>query len=110
MPKNISSEKWEEGMILAQSVTNKLGQIILPQNTVLTNELIRKLKIWGVKNIIITSELSINQEPEIPNKDIFLNKSKDYISKLIKWKPQNQYEQEIIDFAVHSYYKKLIDR
>ncbi len=50
----ISREQLQTGMVLADSVLNPRGQILIPEGTSIEDKHLRGLKTWGIKNVTVT--------------------------------------------------------
>lgn len=53
---NIDLNNAESGMVIAEDTLNSRGSLILKKETVLTNDLIKKLRSWGVSEICVEGE------------------------------------------------------
>lgn len=53
MARVISCDEIEQGMILAQPILNKFGQILLPANVELQKKHSQLLKTWGITSVTI---------------------------------------------------------
>lgn len=82
-------------MVLAEDIKNKYGQLLISAETVLNEKHVRLLKTWGVSVVSIVGEgeeeLVITEE-ERENKKV-------EILKEIGWKPENKFEEDLINMA-----------
>ena len=58
MAKGINCDDIQEGMILAQPILNKFGQVLLPANVELQKKHSHLLKTWGITVVFIKNEES----------------------------------------------------
>ncbi|MBR1571449.1 MAG: HD-GYP domain-containing protein [Lachnospiraceae bacterium] len=60
----ISSKKLESGMVVAQAIETKRGQIIAVEGTVLSPQLIARLSFYNIENVMVTDETASNTKEE----------------------------------------------
>ncbi|MDI6790305.1 MAG: hypothetical protein QME44_06430 [Thermodesulfobacteriota bacterium] len=53
---NIDLNNAESGMVIAEDTLNSRGSLILKKGTVLTDDLIKKLKSWGVSELCVEGD------------------------------------------------------
>lgn len=95
---SVPLEKLEPGMVLADPVSNRQGQILLNRGTTIASRQINILKTWGIQSVVIEKE-------EIQVKDLLLDQeirdqALDRIKKRLLWDPQSPVEEEIVNLAV----------
>ena len=67
----ISSKKLESGMVVAQAIETKRGQIIADEGTVLSPQLIARLSFYNIDNVMVTDETaSKNNKEKVIQDDI----------------------------------------
>lgn len=93
MSKIIAIEKIEEGMILAESVVNKHGQVLIPNGMELKSNHKRIFKSWNIKFVNIKELEDENELIEI-SPELF-KMAKREIDELINWKPENELEMDL---------------
>lgn len=103
MSKIIKIDEIENGMVLAESITNNNGQILFGSGAELSEKHKKYFKMWGVSSILIESEE--NDEFAKPDLETLEKIRKEYIEQ-IGWKPRNEHEHDLIEMAVlHQGYK-----
>ena len=60
----ISSKKLESGMVVAQAIETKRGQIIADEGTVLSPQLIARLSFYNIENVMVTDETASKDNDE----------------------------------------------
>jgi hypothetical protein len=99
MPKLIKIDSLIEGMVLAEAVINKLGQVIIAKNTLLTLKQINTLRMWGINQVLIKS---LDSEMEISEDLAIIEESKSKIKAELDWKVNNIFTDELIELAAYS--------
>jgi len=99
MSKRIDLEEAHEGMVLAEPVLNKLGQVMLGKGISLKLKQINVLKMWGIKQIAIN-----NLEEDIPEETNYelLEETKLKIKQQLGWNDDNSFLNELIELAAIS--------
>lgn len=94
----ISTKQIENGMVLATSIKNGFGQIILPEGTELEGSHIKMLKTWGISSIEILEDCdennNFNFDPHI------YEIAKEKLDKKLKWIPENEIEKGMYEMAL----------
>lgn len=106
MAKGINCDDIQEGMILAQPILNKFGQVLLPANVELQKKHSHLLKTWGITVVFIKNEESTNQEIEI-SEEMKLH-IREHLNTIILWEPQLPFEKEIYQLAFTNEAKKRL--
>lgn len=60
----ISSKKLESGMVVAQAIETKRGQIIADEGTVLSPQLIARLSFYNIDNVMVTDDTASKKNNE----------------------------------------------
>jgi len=102
MPKLLEIERLIEGMILAEPVLNKMGQVMIAKDITLSHKHINILKMWGIKQVCIKN--TENDVAEINDPDLIELAKKDLIIKL-GWEIDNPFLEEMIELAAQSKFK-----
>ena len=98
MINELAIEDLRPGMILASSIKNKFGQVMIGEGLELTEKHIFLLKTWDIHSAKIKAEdddSSIKTEEELLE---FNQKKEDYINSL-DWKPRNKNEEDLIELG-----------
>jgi hypothetical protein len=106
MAKIISCDEIEQGMILAQPILNKFGQILLPANVELQKKHSQLLKTWGITTVTIKGGGDEDKEIEISEEMRAL--IEDTLKQKILWQPMNSFEKELYQLAFLSEAKKRL--
>ncbi|HRK59924.1 MAG TPA: hypothetical protein PLI74_09795 [Candidatus Kapabacteria bacterium] len=106
MARVISCDEIEQGMILAQPILNKFGQILLPANVELQKKHSQLLKTWGITSVTIKGEEGDDKEIEISEEMRLL--IEENLKNKILWQPINAYEKEVYQLAFLSEAKKIL--
>lgn len=106
MTKTILCDDIEEGMILAQPILNKFGQVLLPANVSLQKKHSQLLKTWGINVVVIKNNNNTNEEVETPEelKSIIT----EHLSTVFLWEPQLPFEKELYQLAFINEVKKRL--
>lgn len=98
MSKLMDIKKLEEGMVLAEPVINKHGQVLLPAGAVLKNNHKRILATWNIKFVNIKED---DNEDEFSNISPELYKrAKAILDENMLWKPRNINEFDLYNACV----------
>ncbi len=97
MSRILNINELQEGMILANPITNNFGQVLLPAGIELTCNHFRILRTWNIFQVSIVTEGD--------NENIVLSKSQmdnagKYILSKMKWRPRNGYEKDMFISSV----------
>jgi hypothetical protein len=95
---SVPFETLEPGMILAEPVLNRLGQILLNKGSQLSPRHITVLKTWGIPAVLIESGELEGNDP-IWDEEI-QKRAQARIKRRLFWYPQSPLEEEIIQLAV----------
>ncbi|MEW6186956.1 MAG: hypothetical protein AB1585_14575 [Thermodesulfobacteriota bacterium] len=95
---SVPLEELHSGMVLAEPVFNRWGQILLNKGCKLTPRHISVLKTWGVAKADIGN---IEGEEEVARIDQeTLARAQKQVNKRLFWEPRTDFEKEIIQLAV----------
>jgi hypothetical protein len=95
---SVPTETLEPGMVLAEPVFNRWGQILLTKGSELSPRHLTVLKTWGIPKAVIESGESEAVDPQIDEE--ILRNAEARIKKRLLWQPQNALEEEIIQLAI----------
>ncbi len=104
MAQIIAIEEICEGMILAEPVSNKYGQVLLPAGTSLDEQKAKILKTWNIKAISVKGDVN-EQEIEITQE--MLDRCEEILLHKMNWFPKNHYETDMLKAAVYYLAKTL---
>ncbi len=104
MSKKIIIDDIKEGMVLAETINNSSGQTILKAGAELKSKHKMLLKIWNINEIIIRND---DDSEEIVDEENLKEVAKSKFMKRLKWKPTNEFEQEIIEIGIQELYLKI---
>lgn len=90
-------------MVLAEDIKNKYGQLLISAETVLNEKHVRLLKTWGVSVVSIVGE---GAEKVVITEEEKEQKKKELL-KEIGWKPDNPFEEDLINMAVEHKVEQL---
>jgi hypothetical protein len=95
---SIPTDSLEPGMVLAEPVFNRRGQILLSQGSTISFRHITVLKTWGIESVSVDNGETETRDPNF-DKEIQKN-ALARIQKRLLWHPQSPLEEEIIFLAV----------
>lgn len=95
---SVPFEDLESGMILAESVLNRWGQILLVKGSTISPRHIAVLRTWGIQVVAIEKGGDQSEAPLL-DQDM-QNRALDRIKKRLFWHPHSPIEEEIINLAV----------
>ena len=105
MSKTIHIKELKNGMILASSVMNKYGQVLLKKETEI-NEINKNiLELWGVEYIKVIDEID-NGNDYIDEELYLLAKAK--LDAFLLWTPETELEVDLYNTAVKHIARKLL--
>ena len=97
MSRTIQIDHIEDGMILANSILNKYGQIILAKDAKLESKHIKMLKLWGIQTLEIVDDSM--QESFVYSQEA-IEKANQIVKGMITWQPVNKHEEELYQIAL----------
>jgi hypothetical protein len=97
MPKSLSLDLIEPGIVLAEPVTNSLGQTLINSGITLTAKHISILRTW---NIHIVSVIDDDNEEVSELSESQIEYARTEIKKLLTWSPRNEAEEDLIELGV----------
>jgi hypothetical protein len=104
MAVSVPLQDLESGMVLAEPVFNRWGQILLNKGCKLTPRHLAVLKTWGVPKVFIGSG---ERDEDLPRVDeATLNRARGHIKKRMLWHPETTLEKEIIQLAIQQAAKR----
>jgi hypothetical protein len=90
-----------EGMILAEAILNKQGQVLLPSGSALKDRHILMLKTWGITGVIIQGENNDSESgKEAEYSEEILALAQAHVEQRWTWKPRNPIEKELHRLAI----------
>ena len=104
MPKTIAIDNVEPESILAEPVTNSLGQTLINSGVALSAKHINILRTWNIQLVKIIDD-SDDEVIEINEEQI--SKSRIELAKYLKWTPRNNAEADLIELGVIALAHKL---
>ena len=97
MANYIIVEDIEDGMILAEPVLNKFGNVLLGVGAILSTSHITLFKTWNIQAVTIKSlEQEDNQEIGAEQRQ----KAALALTKRMKWYPRNDIEKDLYNLAI----------
>ena len=95
---SVPTETLEPGMVLAEPVFNRLGQIILSKGCKLSLRRLTILKTWGIPTAVIENGEAEVRNPLLDEK--IRRRALARVNKRLSWHPHNSLEEEIVHLAV----------
>lgn len=95
--KNVAVDNLEEGMVLAEALTNSFGQTLMPAGTSIKANHIKILKTWNIRLVKIKSDEN-EEEIKISKEMIALAQQK--IIERLTWKPTSNEEKQLFQIGV----------
>jgi hypothetical protein len=97
MSKTISIDAVEPESILAEPVTNSLGQTLINSGVTLTSKHISLLRTWNIQivKIIDGSNDEVNNINEYQ-----ISQARIELKKYVRWTPRNNAEEDLIELGV----------
>ncbi len=102
MVKVVSTDDIQEGMVLAEKLCNKYGQILLLKGINLTERHARVLKQWNIASVVIESE-----DEEIEISEEMIEKAQDILNYQMVWEPTHVQEEKLFEVVTMFVAKKL---
>ena len=86
----------EDGMVLADAVLNRYGQVLMPTDTELKQNHKKMFKMWGIKSVTIKSDEEEDSEmtPEL------IDAVSERIGLRLQWLPRNPIEENLVEMAI----------
>ncbi len=104
---SVPFEALESGMVLAEPVINRFGQLLIAQGARLSTRHLNVLKTWGVQMILIQGGEPNGDHPVI-NEEI-RTRATALINKRLFWHPNNPLEEEVIDLALQQAIRRVME-
>jgi hypothetical protein len=95
---SVPFETLEPGMVLAEPVLNRLGQILLSKGSVLSPRHLNVLKTWGISAAVIEGGEAERRDPILDEE--IQKRALARIKRRLFWHPHSPLEEEIIHLAV----------
>ena len=95
---SVPFETLEPGMVLAEPVLNRLGQILLSKGSKLSPRHLTVLKTWGISAVVIEGGEIEGKDPSLD--EAIKKRALARIKRRLFWRPQSPIEKEIIHLAV----------
>lgn len=94
MIKVIDIDQLKEGDILAEPLYNALGHILLPANAIINNNSLKLLKTLNIRNLTIKKVGEDNKNDGLTDEEIEI--SLKILFEDLVWRPENEYELELL--------------
>lgn len=107
MSKTINIDELEDGMILAQPVTNNFGQKLVPAGAIIKESHKKILKTWNIRSIAIKSD---EYEESIEISEAQKALAIEYVTKRLDWIPKTIIEKDLFLMGVKQAAVKLFKR
>jgi hypothetical protein len=98
MTVSIPLEGLEAGMVLAEPIFNRFGQVLLNKGVQISDRHLNVLKTWGIPKVLIQVGESNGKQFEI-NEEM-RNRVLARLNKRLLWHPNTPLEEEIIQLAI----------
>jgi hypothetical protein len=98
MALSIPTENIEMGMVLAEPIFNRFGQILLNKGILISGRHLNVLKTWGISKVMIEGGEANGQEIEI-NEEM-RSQALARLNKRLSWHPETPLEEELIRLAI----------
>ncbi len=105
MPRIISIDEIEEGMVLQNSITNSYGQVLVNAGITLEERHKKILKTWNISTIVIKADEMMENE-EI-SEEIYAQAKAEVYSRM-KWEPRNKYEEDFVELGIYAKARKIL--
>ncbi len=97
MPKYVTIDEIEVGMIVSEAVVNNFGQTLVPVGTEIKENHAKVLKTWNVPGLLIKSDF--NEEALLLHPEL-RSIARNRILKRMNWRPKNPMEADILEMGV----------
>ncbi len=97
MPKVISIDDIQNGMVSAEPIVNRYGQIILAAGTSLTSRHSSMLRAWNVRTVKIVGG---DEVADIGVSDEIKQLALDKIKKRLTWSPRLPIEEDLLAISI----------
>jgi hypothetical protein len=98
MAVSIPLERLEPGMVLAEPIFNRFGQVLLNKGVQISDRHLNVLKTWGIPKVLIEGGESNEEQFEI-NEEM-RTRALTRLNKRLLWHPKTPLEEELIHLAV----------
>lgn len=95
--KIIDIDELREGDILSEPIHNAHGHVLLPANAVISINSLKLLKFLNISKVTIKNVENEDHHEGLTDEEI--DDSLSYLLDKISWKPQNDYELELLKMA-----------
>jgi hypothetical protein len=95
---SVPFETLQPGMVLAEPVLNRLGQILMSKGSALSLRHLTVLKTWGISTAVIEGGEAEGNDPILDQ--AIQDRALARIKTRLFWHPQSPLEKEIIHLAV----------
>jgi hypothetical protein len=106
MKNYISVDEIENGMVVAEPIANKFGNVLLSTGSVLNHSHITLLKTWNVKTISIKGNDNDNEDVITAE---LREKAAVGLAKRMKWYPRNDIEKDLYNLGITVAAMNLLD-
>lgn len=98
MPKFVTVDEVEEGMLLAEPIRNNFGQVMMPVGHQIKAQHMRLLKIWNVNGIVI--KMSNEEEENSALSPEEIKKIKEELETRMDWTCDFELEIDLFNTAI----------
>lgn len=105
MSKIFQISQVEEGMVLAEPILNKLGQVLLGANVTLSKKHLNFFKIWNIDYVSIVSDEEEINDIEFSSDEYELAIAK--LARRFSWTPRNILEEELLEIGLYTELDKI---
>ena len=104
MANYIQVDMIEEGMIIAEPVTNSFGHTLLAPGSKLNLSHKKLLKTWNVRAVAVKGEEDDNKE-EITEEQ--KTAALEHLKKRLRWRPRNENEKDLLIMGINNKARSL---
>lgn len=104
MPSLISIDDLKNGMVLAEAVKNKYGQVLLAKNAVINANHPKIFRTWGVETIMVHDD-NVAKPQATFNTSLVASVRQGLIDRL-QWEPMLPQETDLLEMAVNSFLRR----
>ncbi|HOM04998.1 MAG TPA: hypothetical protein PLU67_05820 [Candidatus Kapabacteria bacterium] len=105
MAKVIAVEDIQDGMIIAEPIVNRYGQVLLAAGVVLSQQHSTFLKTWNIRTIKVTAGAEDEETSEISEE--MRKQILESIAQRTSWTPRIPIEEDLFKVAVYHLAKKM---
>ncbi|HRP01454.1 MAG TPA: hypothetical protein PLE30_02290 [Candidatus Kapabacteria bacterium] len=101
MFKIVIIDEIEEGMVTAEPILNKIGQMLIAKDTILHSNQLKMLKLWGIKQVFIKVGQVGQTDTNNFDKTELMKMKVEIVDKL-GWEINNPFLDELIELIALS--------